>query len=544
MANDDSIKVVSHVARDLLQSAGLFQKDKLVVWEYVSNGLQYIDPGVSPTVIVRLDSRNKRITIKDNGRGMDWQGLQNFFIMHGENIERQEGRPGRGRFGTGKSAAFGIADILRVTTVQNGKESKVELARSAIESLKSGDPIPVRTLEKEATTKDENGTLVEIEGIHLKSLDQKGIIEFIERHLAKWPKDATVYVNNQECELHEPPILKTYSFEPDSDERRMLGDVLLEVNVSKSPLDEDTKGIAIFSKGVWYETTLAGEEGREMHQFIFGEVDVPALDEDESPIAAVDMSRSMRLNPENPLAQAIHAFIGRKVKIVRLELVEDEKKRKATEEAKHLAKEANEIANAINEDFTAFSKKVAKAIARRGGSRDLVKQLEELTGEEMLVPGGDVPAEEVAPEGSPGSDGGSGGNDGPMPDLQPILKEANDGNEKGKKASLSERKIPRGGFSVEYANLGEQNPRAKYVSEERTIYINLDHPQVAAAKSTVGIDDIGFKRLSYEIAFVEYAIALAQELAARDEYIDLTDPIYDIRETINRVAAKSALLYK
>ena len=47
--------------------------------------------------------------------------------MHGENIDRKAGRPGRGRFGTGKSAAFGIGDVLRLTTVRNGKRSKVEL---------------------------------------------------------------------------------------------------------------------------------------------------------------------------------------------------------------------------------------------------------------------------------------------------------------------------------------------------------------------------------------------------------------------------------
>jgi signal transduction histidine kinase len=99
--------VKSHVARDLLQSAGLFKTDKLVIWEYVSNGLQYVSAGTNPVVEVLLDSRKKRISIQDNGRGMDWNGLQNFFVMHGENLDRKEGRPGRGRFGTGKSAASG-----------------------------------------------------------------------------------------------------------------------------------------------------------------------------------------------------------------------------------------------------------------------------------------------------------------------------------------------------------------------------------------------------------------------------------------------------
>ena len=104
--NSEKLYVKSHVARDLLQSAGLFRTDKAVVWEYVSNGLQYIDAGVNPIVRVKLDNKNKKISISDNGRGMNWKGLQNFFIMHGENQDRKQGNIGRGRFGTGKSAAF------------------------------------------------------------------------------------------------------------------------------------------------------------------------------------------------------------------------------------------------------------------------------------------------------------------------------------------------------------------------------------------------------------------------------------------------------
>ena len=68
------LEVRSHVSRDLLQSAGMFKNERLVVWEYVSNGLEYVDPGTSPIVKVRLDSKRNRITIADNGRGMDWAG--------------------------------------------------------------------------------------------------------------------------------------------------------------------------------------------------------------------------------------------------------------------------------------------------------------------------------------------------------------------------------------------------------------------------------------------------------------------------------------
>ena len=74
----DTIAVTSHTARDLEQSAGLFKTDKAVIWEYVVNGLQYVDPGVSPVVRVNLDSKAKKIVIQDNGRGMDVADLHNF----------------------------------------------------------------------------------------------------------------------------------------------------------------------------------------------------------------------------------------------------------------------------------------------------------------------------------------------------------------------------------------------------------------------------------------------------------------------------------
>ena len=96
---------------------------------------------------------------------------------------------------------------------------------------------------------------------------------------------------------------------------------------------------------------------------------------------------------------------------------------------------------------------------------------------------------------------------------------------------------------MEFRDAGFDSPRAQYVPDERTIYINLEHPQLAAARGVRPSDDPVFRRLAYEVAFCEYAIALAQELAKRDEYRDPTDPIFDIRDTINRVARKGAALY-
>jgi hypothetical protein len=545
--SDDRERLVirSHVARDFLQTAGLFKYDHLVVWEYVVNGLQYVDPWTSPQVHVALDGKRKRISITDNGRGMDWAGLHNFFVMHGENVDRKHGKAGRGLFGTGKAAAMGIAELLRITTVQNGKRSKVELRRSKIQAMTSGEEIPVKVLEREVSTSESNGTCVEIEEIHLRKIDQGGVIRFIERHLARWPKNVAVTVNNHICEVSEPPVDSTARFRAEDGTREILGDVELVVKTSKRPLEEE-RGISIFSRGVWHEITLAGSEGKEMSQYIFGEIDVPKLEEDTGPVQPFDVSRSMQLNPSNELVQEIYAFIHRGVEEVRRGLVDADRRRRETEEARRLAAQAAEIAQVINEDFQTFRGKVKKIKAKAVGGTDLFGiRADAAADEDKLAPGGETPGEQVSPAGTEGSLGDAGGAGGTPPDLLPMLEPKADGQEKGRPAqSVARASRPRGGFSVKFDHMGAESQRAKYMADERTIYLNLDHPQLDAARGTNPVDDPNFRRLAYEVAFTEYAIALATELAQLEGYFyELTDPIVEIGDTLNRLARKGAFLY-
>lgn len=540
--------VRSHVARDLLQNAALFKTDKTVIWEYVSNGLQYVDPVTNPTVNVSLDGKNKRIMIQDNGRGMDWNGLQNFFVMHGENLDRREGKPGRGRFGTGKSAAFGIGDTLRVTTVRSGLRQKVELSRQSIETMREGSEIPVLILERNRYTDAQNGTLIEIEGIHLRSLDQGGVVQYIERHLAHWPKNCSVFVNKYECEYSEPPVNSERCFRPDPSMQEKLGDVRLTIKISKIPLETELRGVSIYSGGVWHETTLAGSEGREMSQYIFGEIDVPRLDEDVSPIPPFDLSRSMRLNPSNELVQYIYAFIGRSIEQVRKELLEVERERKATEEARKLSVQASEIARLINDDFEAFRQRIAKVKAKAPGTVDkLIATSEGGEQDDLLFDGNEIRASAKMTNGGNGGGVTASENAADSRDLPEQLERNSHGAKTGKSMSVANNGQTNrrgGGFAVKFKAMGRESHRAQYVADERTIYINLDHPQVSAAKGTLSIDDPAFQRLSYEVAFSEYAVALASELYRRDEYLDAGEPIFDIRETLNRLARRGAALYE
>lgn len=549
--SERKLHVRSHVGRDLLQSAALFKHEWLVAWEYVSNGLQYLDPGVDPVVRVTVDSREKKITVVDNGRGMLMDDLANYFVMHGENVDRKRGQPGRGMFGTGKSAAFGIAEKLRVTTVRNGKLSSVELSRSEIERAESGDPIPVHTLAKEVPSSKANGTSIEIEGIYLRTIDQGQIVKFLERHISRWPR-ATVYVNNRLCEYEAPPIAEEHRIAAASSAFADIAPAELVVRVAKGPLEESQQGISIFSRGVWLETTLAGSERRDMANFIFGEVEVPALADDRSPVPAYDQSRSMTLNRSNPTVQRILAFIGFYVEQVRRKLVEEERRRKRSEEAKRLEKEAGEIAKIINADFDAYRTQLAKAVSRALGGKDSVPAAALEAGDVMaIVPGGDFPAKDSdsdaltvpsEPEPNP---------DPPNPDPEPAdpIKALEEGESEtatntGAKLPRKPKPTSRGGFTVEFRNLGREENRAKYERDGRVIFINLDHPQLSAAVSSLGIEDITFKRLAYEVAFTEYSIALTSEMAQAGHFIDFFEPLTVTRETLNRVARSAAALYR
>jgi hypothetical protein len=552
---NQNLSVTSHVGRDLLQSSAVFEHERLVVWEYVSNGLDYLEIGTKPVVRVHIDNKKKSIRIIDNGRGMSFDDLKNFFTMHGENIDRQQKRRVRGFFGTGKSAAFGIAGTLRVTTVSNGLRATVELHKKEVEASTSGDPVPVKIVEQNVATKNGNGTVIDIENIYIKHIDQSSIIDYIEQHLARWSKDVTVFVNNHECEFKEPPVREVHIFKPEGAFLNAIGNVELTIKVSKTPLDDDAQGIAIFSNGVWYETTMAGTENKDQANLIFGEIDVPELDnQGNAEISAFDLSRKMKLNKKNPIVQKIHGFIGIHIEEVRKKLAAEERERRKGEDARKLEQEANKIADIINSDFSTLSQQLKSAHAKISGTTDFAETISKGEDENpYLTPGDDITAviDKLTGGDNPGEIE-TVETDGPGPIDDPenesntsgLLSSDNNGDtkaahDKGKKRHSAQS----GGFSVQFHEAGGDAPRASYESAARTIWINLDHPQLSAALSSGGIEDVAFRRLAYEVAFSEYAIGLVHEFNAINFYYDVEDAIFAVRETINRISRAASSLY-
>ncbi|MFZ5853111.1 MAG: ATP-binding protein [Chloroflexota bacterium] len=538
-----NLLVRSHVGRDVLAQAAQFKTEAAVVWEYVVNSLQYVDPGTQPKVDVTV--KPGVITVSDNGAGMDEERLAHFFTMHAENLDRQAGRLGRGKWGTGKSAAFGIANTLRVDTIRGGLRNIVQLTRPAIEAS-GGEAIPVEWLERNEPVEEPNGTTITIADLVLPRVDKAAIIEYIERNLAAFRgTNPVVAVNSHVCEYHAPPIRQTYTFTPTVKQAATLGDVTLAIHSSTRPLREWEQGVAVLAgPGNLVAIERGGLETKEFGNYLFGEVEVSALETFETPLEPFDPSRSLSLNPRHPVVAVLLGFIGSKLEQVRQELVGAERSAREEEEARRLARQANDLAELLNADFQSQMQRLrdiraatshsGAAAAAFGGSAEAGSDTD------LWVEGIDEPGVVEQPAG----EGEVTGGHQPPPSITKIGRPHAEGDDVVSPAGgEGQRRRPRGGFSVAFRNLGEDEDRSWYDPPTMTIIINKDHPVVAAALRRDGIESISFRRLSYEIAFSEYAIALSYETVNRDPAMPAGDVLYDIRATLKRITRGAAPLY-
>ena len=536
----NGIFVTSNVSRDLEQSAAVFNTVEKVVWEYVSNSLDAAKNGLPVVVSVKLQAN--KISITDNGRGMSRAELANFFQMHGENLGRKSGKTTRGRFGTGKSAAFGLARLLTIDTIQDRKRNVVSLSRQAIKDAVDGKPFAVQDIQADGATSNPDGTTVTVSDFASKKrFKVEKVKKYVERHLGRFKIRATVYINDILCEYKEPSYRKILSFYPPPRIAEHLGHVKLIVKIAGTPLSGDFQGINILSNGIWHETTNVGIEKGEHTKYIFGEVDVPILEEGDWDIPAFDNTRSLKLNDQNPVVSRLKGWISRELRQVHEELVQEEEARRRSKQTKQLLREARKIAKVLNEDFLDQEMKLEQA--RRATDSAGVMPVDVSPGDDGLLPGeGDIPtdAQQAGNEHGDGN-GGSEASEGETPRPGPSLIE---GDDKGKRTSQKEggKRRRRGVFSLHYENATPAEARSRYDSESKTIWINLDHLQISSAlKASKGnIDGRQFREISYEVAAVEYALALEHERAESEEVNDAEDALYNVRETINRISQRVA----
>lgn len=528
------------------------------MWEYVVNSLQYVDPATVPQVDVVLDVKARTITISDNGSGMDHAGLEHFFTMHAENRERRKGVPGRGKFGTGKSAAFGIGTALTVETVRDETRQVVYVDYDMIKAADGADvPLEFKVVD-EPVHGVPNGTTITISGVAVK-LTREPVVSLIERHLSAFRTGSPVVaVNGRVCEILRPQATVTRTFTPAANLAEKLGDITLTILAAVAPLEAGHRGVQVtVGQGNLVAIEAAGVDAKEYGNRLFGEVDCPALDDPQyEPISAYGNNRDLLLNKTHPVAMALTAFIGASLEQVRSELVEEAKKARADADAQRLKATTNAIASLLNADLLAMRDRLEAPLGN-------IRQRTPLPAS-AAGPDADETSKAVDPEGEePGVHNGTlGTNEGtgdpnPEPEATPdTTPDQHPGGDPASPAGTADpqgtdrvtpaggkgQARPRGGMQVETGHLGKDYDRSHWDKEARAITINLDHPVVQAARA-VEDAEATFRRLCYEIAFTAYAVALADLQLERDPAMDASDAMYEVRAALTRVWRHAEALY-
>src|SRR5262249_39996488 len=149
-----------------------------------------------------------------------------------------------------------------------------------------------------------------------------------------------------------PPISKTYDFTPVGKQAEVLGDIELVIHASTKPLREWEQGIAVMAgSGNLIAIEHGGVEHKEFGNYLFGDVNVPALETFDTPLQPSDSSRSLTLNPQHPVVAVLLGFVGSKLEFVRQELIKGERAAREEEEARRLARQASDLADILNQDF-------------------------------------------------------------------------------------------------------------------------------------------------------------------------------------------------
>ncbi|MFP4323791.1 MAG: ATP-binding protein, partial [Anaerolineales bacterium] len=347
-----SIAVTSHVGRDLLQNGAYFNSAPKVVMEYVSNSIDNAPDG--QVVRVEVEIGNSQISITDNANGMAQADLMHFFTMHGVNRQRKRGRKVRGRFGTGKSAAFGIADGLRVETVRDGLRNVVQLHRNDILRVPDGSAIPVEHLVDDEATDDPNGTSIIVYDLQLDKIFITPVRERLERALGRHLDMHEVYVNNRRLKYRRPEAVKTFTFNPPGELLAQLPNTSpMKISVAREALSGFENGVAILANGFLNAMDLGSATGKPHTERIFGEVEVPDLDDekDDEHFPAFDNTRDLSLNDQNPRAQIVLEWVSECVETVRGELDIEAQLARLSEVSMHMQDAADFVSELINADF-------------------------------------------------------------------------------------------------------------------------------------------------------------------------------------------------
>ncbi|HET6513825.1 MAG TPA: ATP-binding protein [Thermodesulfovibrionales bacterium] len=422
--------------------------------------------------LVEITMSEDAIEIRDNGSGMDMEGLKQYFSIGSQQKLYSPkspvyGRDRIGQFGIGKFASLAACKRFEVITKKEDFVGRVIFDKEQWEKTGEVWQLPFEKLA--ADFRKQNGTTVLLAGLE-KRFEPKDIEEkIIEGTPIKAPH-FRVRINNhtvtpRSLSGHRIPILEGTSFGP------LTGEIVILPETASSSMD---LGIEVKVKQVTVRRELFGMEtwGKSMAR-VRGEVNADFL-----PITS-DRTGFVRDAEEYRQFQRVmdRVMEGVKVSFQRLTMKKESKKvSRALKEALQRIYRAL----AANPDLSPFGAlPIGEETGGIGGAAELQRK------KEGLKEGQDITPEEEKKEKTV-----------KKKKKKPKVKRLTPN------AVIKRIKFGETGVSCVVDNFGEDGPEV--FSEETTIYINRDHPLYKRESSKVDTHTLNLARLiTQEIALMK-----------------------------------------
>ena len=272
------------------------------------------------------------VEIKDDGFGMSKEDLRNNFLVVGRK-RREEGGDGTtpkgrkvtGRKGLGKLAMFGIANVVEIETVRDGKVNAFQMCWDDIEKSKNDDCF-FRMVKNDVDTQEGNGTKIILTSIKRKTgIDLKDLSVRLSRRF-DFDSDFCVCVKSSDSdeEYNLTPLLGLSDVEiegefPITDAfftgacEGFKGRVRGVIKTAKKPMPkEGMQGVSLFARGkLVNEPTAFGSVSSNFFRYLTGELHIDFIEDDEEDLIATNR-RSLDWDNEKlePLERCLTQIIN------------------------------------------------------------------------------------------------------------------------------------------------------------------------------------------------------------------------------------------
>jgi hypothetical protein len=302
----------------------LYSKLPSVLSELISNSWD----ADADTVLInfQINEDDKEIHYTDDGNGMDFQELQDKYLVIGRNrrkdTEKQvsdiKKRKVIGKKGLGKLSVFGICDVIEVVSVKKGLQNHFKMSLEDIRNSK-GEYEPEIIL-KDEPTEETDGTILYLKKIRRKSdfdLD-KIALSLSKKFLIFDEMKTSLYLNN----TNEVPVtndlkfreLKTqfeWKFPSDQYDKEYehWKDIEGTIFTLETPVkDTEMRGLYLTSRGKIVNTAefYGARDNDQFHSYVTGYLEVDFIDEFEEDVISTDRHS---LNWENEKTKELQDYI-------------------------------------------------------------------------------------------------------------------------------------------------------------------------------------------------------------------------------------------